>query len=247
MTYEEKQCKWLNETKGDLHEKDLYYCEKCRNKGYIYKLNSNNEIVSVRCECLKVRKSIKALQDSGLQEFIESKTFESFKVTENWQKRNKELAQMFINQDQVKWFFIGGQVGAGKSHLCTAMCGELLKQGKPTRYMLWSEVSKKLKANINEDTYFELLEPCQQVDVLYIDDFFKVRKGQLPTSADVNIAFDLLNSRLFSKDKITIISSEFTLNELLPVDEGVISRIVEKAGCFVINIASDTTKNYRLK
>lgn len=246
MTYEEKQCKWLNETKGDLHEKDLYYCEKCRNKGFIYKV-INGEVKATKCECLKVRKSIKALQDSGLQEFIESKTFESFKVTENWQKRNKELAQMFINQDQVKWFFIGGQVGAGKSHLCTAMCGELLKQGKPTRYMLWSEVSKKLKANINEDTYFEILEPYQQVDVLYIDDFFKVRKGQLPTSADVNIAFDLLNSRLFSKDKITIISSEFTLNELLPVDEGVISRIVEKAGCFAVNIASDTSKNYRLK
>jgi DNA replication protein DnaC len=127
------------------------------------------------------------------------------------------------------------------------MCGEYLKQGKETRYMLWSEESKKLKANINEDTYFEILEPFQRVEVLYIDDLFKVKKGQLPTSADVNIAFDLLNSRLLSKDKITIISSEFTLNELLIVDEGTISRIVEKAGRFVANIADCTAKNYRLR
>ena len=90
--------------------------------------------MSVRCECLKVRKTIKVLQESGLQEVIESKTFDSFKATEQWQIQNKKIAELFVNQDQVKWFFIGGQCGSGKSHLCTAMCGEYLKQGKPTRY-----------------------------------------------------------------------------------------------------------------
>jgi DNA replication protein DnaC len=207
----------------------------------------DGEIVSARCDCLKIRKSIKLLKESGLQLFVNSKTFDNYEETYEWQKYVKEMAKRFISQNEIKWFFIGGQVGSGKSHICTAMCSHFISEGKPTRYMLWTDVSKKLKANINEDTYAEIIQPYKDVEVLYIDDFFKVRKGQLPTNADVNIAFDILNTRLFSKEKVTIISSEFTLNKLLSVDEATISRIVENAKHFVVNLEEDSKKNYRFK
>ena len=43
--------------------------------------------------------------------------------------------------------FIGGQVGAGKTHLCTAMVGEFLKRGISAKYMLWRDDALKLKAS----------------------------------------------------------------------------------------------------
>ena len=246
MTYEEKRAEILNKTDGDLHLQDEYECQKCRNKGYIYYVK-DGDIVSARCDCLKIRKSIKLLKESGLQLFVNSKTLDNYEETYEWQKYIKEMAKRFISQDEIKWFFIGGQVGSGKSHICTAMCSHFISEGKPTRYMLWTDISKKLKANINEDAYAEIIQPYKDVEVLYIDDFFKVRKGQLPTNADVNIAFDILNTRLFSKEKVTIISSEFTLNKLLSVDEATISRIVENAKHFVVNLEEDSKKNYRFK
>ncbi len=242
----EKQCEAMNNACGDLHLKDGYVCSKCKNKGFVYKIR-NNEIISSHCECRQVRKSINILKQSGLMDFVDSKRFDNYEVTEEWQRKIKDKAISFINQDDVKWFYIGGQVGSGKTHLCTAICSHFLNEGKPTRYMLWTEVAKQLKANVNDDSYMDIIQPYKDVEVLYIDDFFKVKSGQMPTGADVNIAFEILNSRLLSKDKITIISSEFTLNELLEVDEGTISRIVEHAKNFAINIGKDTTKNYRLK
>ena len=246
MTLEEMKVEAFNKTKGNLHLADAYECQRCNNKGLIYKLREG-EVVSFPCECMNVRRSIRLLKESGLQLFVQSKSLGSYEADYQWQKDLKKITQKFIEQDEIKWFFIGGQVGIGKTHLCTSICGNFIEKGMPTRYMLWTDISKKLKANINDDSYYDIIKPYKDIEVLYIDDFFKVRKGQLPTNADVNIAFDILNSRLFDENKVTIISSEFTIDQLMPIDEGTISRIIEKAKQFVINIGDDITKNYRLK
>lgn len=246
MTHEEWQAEAFNKEEGKLHLKDGYECCKCKNKGTIYKAK-NGELVSSICECMRVRRSIRLLQESGLQLFVQTKSLGSYEADFEWQKSLKQITKNFIEQDEVKWFFIGGQVGVGKTHLCTSICGSFIEKGMPTRYMLWTDISKRLKSNINDNAYYEIIKPFKDIEVLYIDDFFKVKKGQLPTSADVNIAFDILNSRLFDKNKVTIISSEFTIDQLLPIDEATISRIVEKAKNFVINIGEDATKNYRMR
>lgn len=243
---EEWRAKAMNNTLGTLHLEDGYECEKCRNKGFVYRIK-DGELVSAKCECVTIRRSIKLLQESGLQLFVQHKSIDDYETTQKWQKDLKEKTQRFTDQDKVKWYFIGGQVGIGKTFLCTTICRHFIEKGVPTRYMLWTEISKRLKANINEDAYFDIIEPFKNIDVLYIDDFLKVKKGQLPTPADMNIAFDILNSRLFDQNKITIISSEFTIRQLLPLDEATISRIIEKSGEFLINIEADMSKNYRLK
>ncbi len=246
MTSEEKQVELYNKAKGDLHLIDKYECQRCNNKGLIYKIREG-EIVAQQCECMNVRRSIKLLNESGLQLFVQSKTIDNYNTECEWQKKLKNATQKFIKQDTIKWFFIGGQVGIGKTHLCTSICRHFIEKGMPTRYMLWTDVSKQLKAKINDDGYYSIIKPYKDIEVLYIDDFFKVKKGQMPTNADVNIAFDILNSRLFDKNKVTIISSEFTIEQLMPVDEATISRIVEKAQQFTINVGEDTNKNYRLR
>ncbi|MBQ2391281.1 MAG: ATP-binding protein, partial [Clostridia bacterium] len=163
-------------------------------------------------------------------------------------------AQMFLkeiekNTDGVKWFYFGGQVGCGKTHICTAIVGELLtKQNKPTLYMQWREDVTNLKANVmNAYEYEGKMKAFKTVDVLYIDDLFKTEKGKTPTTADINIAFEILNYRYNQNDLITVISSEKTAFELLEVDEAVASRIIENAGEFRIDVKNDKTKNFRLR
>ena len=149
------------------------------------------------------------------------------------------------------WFFLGGQSGAGKTHLCTAICREFLLSGKRVIYMLWRDEVVKLKAMVNEsDEYRDLVDKYKQADVLYIDDLFKTGRGQdnmvqKPTAADVNVAFEIINYRYNNPGKITIISSECTEDELLDIDEAIGGRIYERAKAF--SIAKNRDRNYRMK
>ena len=104
---------------------------------------------------------------------------------------------------------------------------------------------------VNEPEYEEKLDFYKNVDVLYIDDLFKTGRSssevkQRPTQADINLAFEILNARYIRK-KITIISSECTISDLIDIDEAIAGRIKQKCGEFCININPDRNKNYRLK
>ncbi len=242
----EKKCKWLNETKGDLHHRDGYYCSLCHNKGQVFFIRGD-DVVARRCQCLRVRKSMRLIAKSGLADAIQKKTFDSFVVTENWQKAIKDKALLFLKNDVYKTFFVGGQPGSGKTHICTALCGELLKRARQTLYLLWTRDARELKACANEMCFSQKMDEYKEAEVLYIDDFLKVMRGASPTPADINIAFELLNSRLLDPDKITIISSEFTIEELLRLDEGTASRICERTGPFALNISRASEKDYRLR
>lgn len=246
MTNLEMQIKSANSAMGNLHIKDGYLCPECNNKGIVFRARGE-ELVSAKCKCLEIRKSLRVLKESGLSEAVEKKTFDNFTVEEKWQKNMKELCLRFLNQSCNRAFFIGGQCGCGKTHLCTAMCAHYIRAGKAMRYLVWPKEVKTLKALLNEREYDQYISSFVNAEVLYIDDFFKQRQGSEPTSADVNIAFEILNARLCDPCKITIISSELVFDKLLTYDEGTISRIAEMAGSFLLNISTDRNKNYRLK
>ena len=158
-----------------------------------------------------------------------------------------EKARRFCNDESGKWFFIGGQTGSGKTHLCTAICGSYIKSGRDVFIMLWAEDAKRLKALVNDAGYQEAIRKYKSVDVLYIDDFLKVKHGENPTAADISLAFEIINHRLIEGDKITIISSEKGLDEIIDYDEATMSRIYQKAGEYKIYISRDKEKNYRLR
>lgn len=251
--YEQQQCKWSNDIVGDLNEKDGYNCEHCKNKGMIYFLRENqfhsgNEIAAKECRCMTIRRTLQRAKASGLNNILTDYTFDKYEAAEEWQKVIKSKAQEFCTDDNAHWFYIGGQTGAGKTHICTAIAAHYIKAGYDCKYMLWRDDAVKLKAvtNIFED-YQKQIEELKTVDVLYIDDFLKVKDGTEPTTADINLAFELLNYRLLDKDKITIISSEFTIARALELDEATIGRIYQQTGNYKINIDRDMNKNYRLK
>lgn len=251
MTKEEFQKRIIddyNNMQGNLNELDGYNCELCKNKGFIARINEEGYEVHSECQCKTIRSTLRRAQRSGLGDILTEFTFKKFIATEEWQENIKSRAQRFCADDEAKWFYIGGQVGAGKSHLCTAIAAHYIKAGKNVKYMLWHDEAKKLKSLANDYAYQDLIREYKDIEVLYIDDFLKVKFGETPTTGDINLAFEIINYRLLDREKITIISSEKTLDELIDYDEATISRVFKETGKqYRISIGKDRAKNYRLR
>ena len=239
----QKQADRENAEEGNLKGID---CRKCKNRGHI-SVVKNDELVWQMCSCMRARKSLERIEKSGLKTAIEELRFDNFITTEKWQENMLTLAKDYVENGEKKWLFLGGNSGSGKSHLCTAVCGELLKREKAVRYMMWRDESAKLKAVVNDSAeYSRLIGELKEIEVLYIDDFLKVQRGQQPTPADINLAFEILNYR-YSNKLQTIISSEKTLDDILSLDDAVGGRIYELAKGFGMSIAYDKNKNFRLR
>lgn len=236
-----------NEAEGDLNKKDGYSCEICKNKGHFLIIDDNGVELYHECKCKKAREAIKKANRSSLGNVITQYTFSNFETTEAWQKHIKDKAIEFCSDNNSKWFYMGGQSGCGKTHICTAIFAHYIKQGGSVRFMTWQEDAKRLKALVNEPEYQKEIDEYKNVDVLYIDDFLKTTRGTDPTAGDLNIAFEIINRRLLNNNAITIISSETPLDGLIDYDEATMSRIYQNAGKFIITIDKDRGKNYRLK
>lgn len=233
-----------NSREGDL---EGYDCQKCKNKGFLFE-TQNGYDYTVECECMDIRRAKQRLENSGLADVIERYRLDNFTTKTVHHKNMKAMAEAFLTEE-TGWFFAGGQVGAGKTHICTAICAELLKKGISVRYIIWPEEVTKLKAvKTDDEEYARLMNDLKRYSVLYIDDFFKKQDGALPTSADVDIAFELLNSMYLQKEERVIISSERTIREITEqIDQGLGSRIYQKCGNYHLSIARDSRKNYRLQ
>ena len=243
-----------NATVGNRNEEDGYNCTICKNKGTVASLlelpGGRYSYAIGDCKCADTRRSIMRMKRSGLQDVIKDKTFEKFEEHDPWQTSIKKAAMEYAKNPQ-GWFFMGGQSGGGKSHLCTAICRELLLSGKRVIYMLWRDEITKLKANVNDaEVYSNLMSRYKDAEVLYIDDLFKTGKDdndrlQKPTRADMNAAFEIINYRYNNPSLITIVSTEYTEDEMLDIDEATAGRIFEKSKS--ITIARDRSRNYRLR
>lgn len=245
--FEKQKVDYENSRPGMLHNRDGYECKLCNNKGYIAELDNGENIILKECKCMNIRKTLRLAKNSGLGNILTELTFDKFNDTETWQTEIKNKAKSFCNDNNAKWFYIGGQVGCGKTHICTAIAAHYIKLGKTVKYMLWAKESKKFKTIINDSSYMEEMKKYENCEVLYIDDFLKTKNGGVPTDGDLNLAFEIINHRILDNDKITIISSEKTLDEIINYDEATMSRIFQKTGNYKINIEKDKNKNYRLK
>ena len=243
-----------NKTTGNRNEEDGYNCKTCLNKGTIAKLvdlgGGRYSHCFADCQCVETRKSIMRMKRSGLKDIIKDYTFDKFIDTEPWQKSVKAAAMEYAKKPE-GWFFLGGQSGAGKTHLCTAICREFLLAGKQVRYMLWRDDIVQIKGAVTDSVeYSKAIDKYKRVDVLYIDDLFKTGKAadnsvQKPTAADINVAFEIINYRYNNPSLLTIISSELTEDELMDIDEAIGGRIYERAKS--ISIAKNRDRNYRIK
>lgn len=244
--YMQDKIEQMNQRSGSLQG---YDCPLCKNKGYIFKLKNGFETTE-ECDCKRIRLSQELIQKSCLTEEINRCTFQTFKVKEPhfvMKERMYNKANLFLNDKRAQAFFIGGQSGSGKTHICTAIVGEMLRKCIPVIYMSWCEDSTDLKSKKTNEAYSKAISKYKCIDVLYIDDFLKIGGNKAPSDADITLAFEIINYRYQRRNLRTIISSEFDIGKVSEMDEALGSRISAMAREYSINIPPDKTKNYRIK
>lgn len=241
-SFDEVKCRLYNARRGGLR---YYDCPVCKNKGFVMRPADGGTVMH-ECECMRERRIRKHIEACGCAGLLETHTLERFKAKEPWQAELRRAAEDYIAHGDGEWFFAGGQIGCGKTHICTAILGALLAAGEEAQVMFWRADSARLKANVNEPSYGEEMERLKTVPVLYIDDFFKSRSGDKPSGGDINLAFELLDAR-YVRSRRTIISSEKTMAQLLDIDPAIGSRIYERAKRYALNITPDDRKNWRLR
>ena len=128
--YQQSKVDRYNKSEGTLHEQDGYNCDICKNKGFVAKLGENDEDVYAICKCQKIRSTLRRAKRSGLGDIIKDYTFDKYKATEEWQESIKAKAQDFCNDDDARWFYIGGQVGCGKPICVRQYLHTTSRQGK---------------------------------------------------------------------------------------------------------------------
>lgn len=228
-----------NSEHGELED---YDCQECLNRGCFMETDGSGGTYFRECKCMAIRRGRRRMQKSGLSSLLDDYTMENFKTPERWQRAAKEKASAYLSNSGNGWFVASGCVGSGKSHLCTAICKELMLSGEDVRYMLWRDMGARLKASVNDsERYKAMIDPLKNTTVLYIDDFWK---GANVTDGDINLAFEILNHRYVSKRR-TIISTEKTIEQILDIDEAIGSRIYQRGKGYYL--AFPEGKNWRMR
>lgn len=227
----------------------LYDCSLCCNRGYRVWRDSTGGLHSETCRCMPIRASLMRLRRSGLSRAIDRYSLDRYQTLGD-QTRQAILdgARDYV-ADPCGWFFIGGGTGTGKTHICAGICRELIASGMETRYIMWRDEAPRAKSRVNTPEYADIVEPWKTCQLLYIDDLFKTGradgKPMRPTSADVSLAYEILNYRYMDPDKLTIISTELPLRLIIELDGAVGGRIAEMASSHVFHTGN--LPNWRVK
>ena len=151
-----------------------------------------------------------------------------------------------LEQSNNDWYMVGGQYGSGKTHICTAISGQLIMQGKTFFYLPYVSMIPSL-ANDLKNFYADVkgkaedtINKIKNVDVLYIDDFLK-------TKTHIDLIWQIIDYRYQQKNAITIISSELYYNEMKAIDGALASRIWQrtKQTKYSVEIGRDESRNKR--
>ena len=225
---------------------EYYQCEICKNRGYVLVVDEENGSIDTKvCSCMLHRNNKRDIEKLGLVNLFETYTFKTFETDEEWQSKFKTKAWEFAT-DPKGWLFIGGQIGSGKTLAGISVLNELMNRNYRCKFVQWQSLMQNLKAHLNEQQYFDVLNEYSNVEVLYLDDLFKGGYNNTPTDSDVRLTQIIIDSR-YVNGKVTIISSELLMKDVLNISESIGSRIVERAKGNMIQIVKDKERNWRLR
>lgn len=209
-------------------------CEKCGGTGFILRRDSEGRDWARYCECRGRMISESRIKASGIGEAFKDKTIDNFNdknlkplaVAKEKAKDYIDKFESLEHKDHNSILFLG-QVGSGKTHLSMAIANELMtKKNVSVVYMPYRETMTQLRQMELRDkhSYDELMHKLTFSRVLVIDDLYK---GKLDEK-EINYMFQIINTRYLNKMPF-ICSSEKSHLEIIDIDEGIGSRLIEQA------------------
>ena len=186
----------------------------------------------------KLQRVEKLKRLSLLGERYRSVTFESSRtgVNASFDKAfNRCKKYCELHEETVKsgyGIYLFGDKGVGKTHLTACMANFLLAERIPVLFTNLFEISKSVKSTFSREssqTEQALIEKFSSIDVLFFDDLgteiFTKNSGETWIQG---LLFDLINKR-YNKQKATIFSSNYSLNELTN-ERGIVEKTVDRIG-----------------
>lgn len=202
------------------------------------------------CSCLEQRRVERLMSASQITDKFRAKTFKNF----YWKDRPDEVRKAFekafvymqqfeeIRNSEKNSICLCGQPGSGKTHLLMAIANGLLDKGVEVLYVPFVETMEQVKEDMKkEDVNKERFEKMKQVEVLFVDDLFKIE----PTDYERRKVYEVINYR-YLEQKPLLITSEHSMPELVHFDEAIGSRIYEMCEKFYVLMRGEGL-NYRLK
>lgn len=245
LEWEQRKVDQHNNMPGRLPD---YECDLCLNRGNIAFIGENGNITLKKCKCMEKRKMIKNAKKTGAYELMLKYKFSNYTVKDKWQKTLYDAAVKYSKSDIANWFFLGGQTGAGKTHICTAIIASMLQRDIVPMYIMWPQEIRQLTTAgfANYDSVNDRIDQLCKAEFLYIDDLFKSDDRKPPDNKEIGMAFEILNIRYF-KNLPTIISSEYTNERISSLNHALAGRIRERCGEYEFSIGDDPQKDWRNK
>jgi len=176
------------------------------------------------CECYTAELRRQAYRSSVLATALSAQTFDSFDLSHYSDKPDEKnvsprmraekylrICTEFVRDFEIpgRGLLLTGPTGLGKTHLSSAIAGELAAQGYGVQYDMAANILRRL-----EDRRFgRATDPDPEIyltcDLLVMDDL----GSEYATSVTLSELFTLINTRLITGRK-TIISTNYTMSEL---------------------------------
>lgn len=227
-------------------------CKKCGGYGVYIKGG-----LAFQCNCLFDLKVQKNYSNSRLPSKLLNNSFNKFEFSyypENvFHERNGksyrevarctfEAAKAFAQQYSVdfrgKGLFISGNVGSGKTFLCSAIACYLLEKRIEVLFLVVPDLLDELRASYSSDsevTETQVLLQATNAPVLILDDL----GAHNYTEWTKNKIYTIINNRL-NNDKPTIINSNLNLGQIEKyLGERTTSRIVEMCDIYGLFVPKD--------
>ncbi len=207
---------------------DSNLSNECANGGYHLILSKDElgNIYTRSFKCPKLANNIEFIINNNIyyktpdivNEFQRLKKEEIWIDKTKYNKRTNFINTLLnIKKDYInnvtKGIYVQGESNSGKSYILMAFCNEMALQGKTVVFVTANSLDLEIKKSIGEGSSFsnEIVELMIACDVLIIDE---LGNEQFKPNTHSSILYNVLNYRNTFKDKITIMSSKYSLKEL---------------------------------
>lgn len=191
-----------------------FLCSDCKDTGYVGQK---------MCVCLKAALSEEGMRRAGLAHLFETQRFDTFvldyyrhdprvyRLMQRYLEMCREFADRFDGDTRENLLLCGG-TGLGKTHLSTAIAGEIVQKGYDVLYESAPNLLSAYEAErFGRSLTASVADASRYLtcDLLVIDDL----GAELSNNFTVGVLYNLINTRIVAR-RPTVISTNLTPDEI---------------------------------